>query len=63
MQAFKVEERTFGTPCSGDFKYDETLREDPPTNQAILKYESTSTPSDFVYISHGATFSGKEKTG
>ena len=32
------------------------LREDPPENQAILKYESTSTLSDFVYISHETTY-------
>ena len=32
------------------------LREDPPENQAILKYESTSTLSDFVYILHETTY-------
>ena len=32
------------------------LREDPPENQAILKYESTSTLSDFVYISYETAY-------
>ena len=32
------------------------LREDPPENHAILKFESTSTLSDFVYILHGVTY-------
>ena len=32
----------------------ECLREDPSENHAILKYESTTTISDFAYILCGA---------
>ena len=32
------------------------LREGPPENHAVLKFESTSTLSDFVYILHGVTY-------
>ena len=34
----------------------EILREGPPENHAILKYESTTTISDFAYILCGVIY-------
>ena len=39
---------------TSDFHY--RLREDPPENHAILKYESTTTISDFAYILCGVIY-------